>query len=346
MLDNIEAVKNVFKCADEIIQTKPELLTMDGDEIFDELDDGTDGMMHNRWGVLTRVKMQKLKVMDKINNKIVIDFLLGVEERKLLCEYIGFILQYEFEMSLLDILLDSYKLNVHNKILLFVEECIKYEKECFIERIDDILEIISTICSNTNKVRFINNYSELVVKQKQEDIVFQKYFYEYSVDLEQVVEQIGRLLFLYRSVDAKKWLDILIKKESNIYKKMSIKYIERSLYIDITLFEKNFSELEKFCKDVELWKELIPVYIHYMTSESEKKYINEVKKHLIDIKYSDIYQKRICIQELEYKVEESKDCMEVMDNILRISYEKDNQILQCIDQYFEKLFEKDCLEAM
>ena len=132
MIYNLEDVKRMFMDADKIIQSRPELLSMDIDEIFDELNDGTQEMIHNRWGVMTRVKMQELQSID---NEKIIDFLLDVKERNLLCEYIGFILQYEYGVGLLALLLNAYERGVHNEIIPFVEQCIDYEEECFVERL-------------------------------------------------------------------------------------------------------------------------------------------------------------------------------------------------------------------
>lgn len=49
MIHDLEDVKKMFKTTDEIIRERPELLSMNVDEIFDELDDGTPEMIHNRW---------------------------------------------------------------------------------------------------------------------------------------------------------------------------------------------------------------------------------------------------------------------------------------------------------
>ena len=77
MIHDLEDVKKMFKTADEIIQERPELLSMNVDEIFDELDDGTPEMIHNRWGVMTRVKITELTSFD---NKSIIDFFVSIKE--------------------------------------------------------------------------------------------------------------------------------------------------------------------------------------------------------------------------------------------------------------------------
>lgn len=89
MIYDLNKVVEMFRMADGLISENPTLLSMSTDQIFDELDDGTDKMRHIRWGVMTRVKMRELKSFE-IHD--IIDFLLTIEEHNLLAEYIGFIL--------------------------------------------------------------------------------------------------------------------------------------------------------------------------------------------------------------------------------------------------------------
>lgn len=343
MIHDLEDVKRMFVDADKIIQSRPELLSMNIDEIFEELNDGTQEMIHNRWGVMTRVKMQELQVID---NEKIIDFLLGVKERNLLCEYIGFILQYEYGVSLLALLLNSYEKGVHNEIIPFVEHCIEYEKECFIERLDDILAILNSLTKGNEKSQFIHNYSELVVEKEKEEFVFCKFLDDFSETLNQLVYQIGCVLFSKRKETAEKWLEIFLEKDSKIYCKMGISFVERSLYVDVSMFEKHFWFLEKIRLDMELWKQLIPLYTCYMSVNCEKKYEDDVKNQLKMLRESTIDEKRICIQSLEFKVKKSEKCKEIMDVILDNSFEKDNQILSGIDYYFEDFFARDSMSAI
>lgn len=68
----------MFVAADEIITKNPQILQKTTDEIFDELDDGTEEMIHNRWGVMVRARMQKLKSLAYLD---IIDFLLSIKEK-------------------------------------------------------------------------------------------------------------------------------------------------------------------------------------------------------------------------------------------------------------------------
>ena len=49
MIHDLEEVKEMFKMADEIICANPSLLSMSTDQIFDELDDGTQEIFLERY---------------------------------------------------------------------------------------------------------------------------------------------------------------------------------------------------------------------------------------------------------------------------------------------------------
>ena len=85
MIYDLNEVVEMFRMAVGLISENPTLLSMSTDQIFDELDDGTDKMRHIRWGVMTRTKMRELKSFEI---QSIIDFLFEIEEHNLLAEYI------------------------------------------------------------------------------------------------------------------------------------------------------------------------------------------------------------------------------------------------------------------
>lgn len=340
MIHNLEEVKEMFKAADEIIQNNPQLLSMTTDEIFDELDDGTKAMIHNRWGVMTRVKMMDLKSLEF---KEVIDFLATIKERNLLCEYIGYTLQFEKKLSLLELLIESYKAGQVNDVLPFVEHCIEYEGHCLSEKLDDILGIIENIEDGTTRHQLVAGYAILIVREKEEIKVLKKYIKDYSEVLAQLVTQVCIELYRKRIEDAEEWLNIYINEESLWCKEIAIIFLDRSIIYGSKTFERYFDILEqRFCDNELQWEKLIPVYVQYLLNPNEKLYINQVKKRLLSIKNGSINQKRIYLQTVQYSGIQSPDCVEVLEEIISVSFEKDFTILHGLDYYFKEQFEYDC----
>ena len=341
MIYDLEEVKEMFKMADKIILQKPSLLSMSTDQIFEELDDGTQEMIQARWGVMTRVKLKELK---SLQNQEIIDFLLTIKDRNLLSEYIGYVLQDEYDVSLLEVLLESYEMGVQNQILPFVSSCIEYERDCFSEQIEKILRIIAEIDSETDRSLFVNDYAALVVSKKEESLFFERYLLNYSDELKSLVERIGRELYYGQSESVGKWLDIFLNEESEYCRLTGIEFLYWS---DFKTFEKYFKFVEKNFFDNEiLVLKLIPVYVQYLVNQNSLLYREKVKEKLINIKGRSLQQKRECVKSIEYCVNKSQDCKNIMDQITDVSFEKDKLILKNLDYYLKCKFDEDFNKAI
>lgn len=337
MIYNLNEVVEMFSMADGLISEDPTLLSMSTDQIFDELDDGTDKMRHIRWGVMTRAKMRELKSFE---TQDIIDFLLAIEEHNLLAEYIGFILQSEYDISLLELLLEAYQQGVQNQILPFVKDCIEYEKDCFVEQIDKILGLIESIGEESYRYSFVNGYANLVVNKEEETLILEKYISDYSESLKYLVVRIAAELYGKRRENADKWLDIFLNEKSEHCRLMGVEFLYRSIFLDCKSCEKYFDVLETiFCESKVLWEALIPVYARYLISGNNNLYKEIVKKRLCSIKDDDLSKKRQLMQSIGYYIRKSEDYIELIDQIISVSFEKDNQIMQQLDYYLEYKFE-------
>ena len=343
MIYELDKVIEMFRTADRMISEDSTLLSMSTDQIFYKLDDGSDEMRHIRWGVMTRAKMKELKSFEIQN---IISFLCMIEERNLLTEYIGFILQSEHNINLLELLLTAYQQGLHNMILPFVKDCIEYESNCCIGQIDNILELIQSISDDSDKYSFVDRYASLIVNKKEEEPILEKYISNYTEALEYLVIRIGDKLYNKRRGSAEKWLDIFLNKELGHCKQIGVGFLHRSTYLDYKLFEKYFEFLElHFCNDEKLWELLIPIYARYLLNTNSNLFKVRVKRRLYSI-IEDTNKKRIFIQSIGYWVQKSQDCIEIVDQLVSVSFEKDSQLLQGLDYYLKYKFENNVEETI
>lgn len=340
---DLDEIKKMFIDADNLIREKPELLSMHIDQIFDELDDGTSEMRHIRWGVMTRVKMMEVKSFCELD---IINFLMGIKERNLLCRYIGYVLQVECNISLIKLLLKAYESGVHKKILPFAEGWLKYENDCFIDKIDIMLNIIADADSN-DKSRLVIEYGSLVLKCDQEELVLEKYIDGYTETLKFLVNYLLHELYPKKEELAKKWLAIYLNEENAHCKIAGISLLSRSLDFGTEIFENYFSFLEEGMCDVPTyWENLIEAYVRYLECDNNDLYKNEVIKRLVEIKNGSIEEKRFLFQELEYKIKLVEEFPELLENVLSNSFDKDIEVLKATDLYFDYLMENNTHKAM
>ncbi len=344
MIYDLNKVVEMFSLADELISENPTLLSMSMDQIFDELEDEIDKMRYIQWGVMTRAKMRELKSFDIQD---IIDFLLAIEEHNILAEYIGFILQSEHDVSLLELLIEAYQQGVQNQILPFVAECIEYEKDCFVGQIDKILGLMESIGEEAYRYSFVNGYANLVVSKKEETLILEKYISDYSETLKYLITKIGDELYSKQRENAEKWLDIFLNEGLEHCRLMGIEFLNKSTLWNYKLFEKYFKYLEtNFSESGVLWEAMIPIYAHYFVSDNNNLYKENVKERLYNIKDEGLSKKRKLLQSIGYYIRKYEEYIELIDHITNVSFEKDSQILQQLDYYVESKFGEEANKAM
>lgn len=341
MIHDLDKVKKVFVEADNVIKERPELLSMHIDEIFEEFD-GTPEMRHIRWGIMTRAKMTEIK---EYNSGNIIDFMKTITEHNLLCEYIGYVLQTEHHISLNKLLIEAYEHSMHKEVLPFVEECLEYEEDCCVDKIDIILDIIGSV-KDSSKSRLVHSYGLLVLKTDNEEVIFEKYLENYSEALECLVGYLVGGLYPQKETIAKKWLSIFMGEEKPYCKKAGIHLLHRSLIYNTTVFEDYFEMLEQLSENQEYWEQLIGVYTQYIENENNVLYRNKVKERLLRVKDGSLKEKRICVQEIDYRIKRVNEYSEIIQKILEKSFDKDRLILESVDYYFDYMLDENLIKAV
>lgn len=343
MIHDLAEVKTMFDDADKLIEERPELLSMQIDQIFDELNDGTQNMMHIRWGVMTRVKMREI-IAYTVDD--ILDFMIGISERDLLCEYIGFVLQIEHNISLLELLIKANEKNIIKDIFPFVEECIEYEKDCLISQYDAILIILDSL-EDTQKIRFAQGYSSLILAEAEEEFVFEHYLNTYSKSSEFLIEYIIRKIYPSKARLANTWLERFINSNKKHCLIAGGYILRESLYFNVSSFEKFFFLVEeKINADKELWEHLIELYVLYFELGENEDYLDKVKERLVSIKNQGVKEKRICFNAMRYRIKKGNRLSEIFEEILSIPFEKDICILEASDNYLCYLFGNNPLKAI
>lgn len=342
MIHDLDKVKEMFVDADNVIKERPELLSMHIDEIFEEFD-GNPEMRHIRWGIMTRAKMAEIKEYTSGN---IIDFMTNITEHNLLCEYIGYVLQTEYHISLNKLLIEAYENSVHKEVLPFVEACLEYEQDSCVDKVDIILDIIGSV-DDSQKLRLVHGYGSLILKTDNEEFVFEKYIKNYSEALECLVRYLIGELYPQKEEIAKKWLERYMDEEKPYCKKTGIYLLRRSLIYNAITFENYFEVLEEeLCGVQEYWEQLIGVYIQYIENESNVLHRNKVKERLIRVKDGSVKEKGICVQEIDYRIKRANEYSEIIENILDNSFDRDRQILKSTDYYFDYWLDEDMIKAL
>ena len=123
MRNNQAEVEDVLNVGRQILNQHPEMSSLSYDQVLDELDNGTDEMLHYRWGVLAQI------IIDSIANWKIQDLVMYLAKIKcsnLAREYVGYALQCRYDIALEDLVIEAEKQGLFEKIIPYVSRNLSY----------------------------------------------------------------------------------------------------------------------------------------------------------------------------------------------------------------------------
>lgn len=96
MIDDREEIESVLQAGERILLEHPELYDMSLDDVLIKLDDGTEQMLHNRWGVTAWMVVKSLKSFDI---QTLVTQLSEIDSGILTYKYAGYLLQSEYQKA-------------------------------------------------------------------------------------------------------------------------------------------------------------------------------------------------------------------------------------------------------
>ena len=340
MCDERKSVIDLFKKADFLISQRPELMEKTVDELVDYLDDGSEEMKDIRWGIITRVAMRELSSHDYCS---IIDFLKTYKRHTLECRYIGFILQEEFQIDLLELIIEAQKVQQLQAIYPFVKAWIGDGECSHIEEINLIESILKEFSDSVNQRAFLDSVVKIIVKNKEEDILFSLFKTNYSEEKELLTRRIIYILAEKGKTEKiEKWIKELLEESKYCYKKVGI-FCLNVIYPDNSVFEDNIDIVRKCFKIEDLSIELVPVCVNYLKNGNQ--YNSEVldwikiNLHADNIEYIDAIGKSIqFIRKPNVFIEK------IVTQLISIAVSSDNHIWNYLDYLLPQIYENSSKE--
>ena len=335
MIRNREEVESVLNEGEKILLKRPELAEMSIHDMLNELDDGTEQMIHYRWGVAAWLVIKSLKSFE---SKMLVEPLSEVDSGVLTYEYAGYLLQSRYKVSMVELILEAEKCGKFDKIISYVKDNIIYEEKLYEQYIISVLNTMENHKSHNCYRAFLMQYAKHIVDKDAQklvegllDDIDRQIYYDfmqvmrwewYQKDAAEANEVIGRML----------------GRRSVWSKKVAIDYLEASLIYDKAVFHQYFFQVENLIQESEeLWQMLIPVFIKYVlkvcddgTEKLEPVY-KQVLEHLEKISDSSLNIKSSFVQAIQW----TEDIPDKLDNIFKTiishSFNRDRRILDMLD---------------
>lgn len=335
MIGKREEVESVVEEGEKILSKRPELAEMSIHDMLNELDDGTEQMIHYRWGVAAWLVIKSLKSFEP---KMLVEPLSEVDSGVLTYEYTGYLLQSRYKVSMVELILEAEKCGKFDKIIYYVTDNIIYEEKLNEQYIIGILNMIENHKANNYYHAFLTHYAKHIVDMDAQKIVEcllgdldGQVYYDfmrvmrwewYRKDAAKANEVIGRML-----------------GRGNVWsKKVAIDFFEVSLNYGKEVFHQYFFQMESLILESdELWQMLVPIFIKYVIkvyddgTEKLESIYKQVMEHLEEVPNGSLNIKRSFIQAIQW-TEDIPDRMEnIFRKIISNSFNRDQSILNMLD---------------
>lgn len=168
MIRNREEVESALKEGEKILLKRPELAEMSIHDMLNELDDGTEQMIHYRWGVAAWLVVKPLKSFE---SKMLVEPLSKVDSGVLTYEYAGYLLLSKYKVSMVELILNADESGIFDKIISYVTENIIYEEKFCEQYVIKILNMMGNHKEYNSYHDFLIHYAKHVVDKNAQKLV-------------------------------------------------------------------------------------------------------------------------------------------------------------------------------
>ena len=291
-----EDIENVISKSRDILIKHPELKEKDIDVILEMFDDGTDENIKNRWGVAAWITIDSIT---KFEPKALVEQLAEITNGLIIDQYVGYILNKEYNIDLEEIILEADKIGKYNEVLNYVIDNIIFQKAFNSKYFISILQMLNKYSQDNHTLRFLYNYSEYISNFKA---------FQNVADLIGDVE--NEIQYKLMKNIASKWYNFDVNQASNMINKFisslniysqkaAICFIEVGLFYNTEIFEDYFLNLQAMASEKKnLWLDIIPILIEYINKSKVRERIVsiEVLKLLQQVENDSKEAKRVFIE--------------------------------------------------
>jgi hypothetical protein len=351
VIRNREEVESVLKEGKKILSERPELVEMSINDMLNELDDGTEQMIHNRWGVAAWLVIKSLKSFEP---KMLVEPLSKVDSGVLTYEYAGYLLQSKYKVSMVELILEADECGKFDKIISYVTDNIIYEEKLYEQYITKILNMMENHKEYNYYHAFLMHYAKHIV-----DMDAQKLVEELLGDLDGQIHydfmRGMRWEWFQKDVsEANEVIGRMLGRGSVWSKKIAVDFYETSLNYGKEVFHQYFFQMESLIQESEeLWQMLIPIFIKYVikvcdggTEELEPVY-KQVFEYLEKISDGSLNIKSSFVQAIQWTEDIPDKLEDIFKTIISHSFNRDRRILDMLDsRLYRQLTEGNWKEAL
>ena len=327
-----EEIEQVLRRGAEILEERPELRSWDLEAVLNELDDGTQKMLHDRWGAVAHLFLMEISEHDVAS---LVPLLAKKEDRDVICGYVGYLLLTEQHVDLRALLVEAENQGKFDAIVPYVGDNLQYEPDFSGEMLRRLLGILNHHRTSGFYRIVLENCAaqatELGVQaaataclgdlagQAEREflrIIAQQW---YTVDREQVMETVERLFSYVGAWSKMAGFDIL----------------NFSLTVCDADFLRLYPTIEQILQsEPSLRPEAIPMLVEFVCrydrSEQNEETYSKVLMELQEIPDGSLEERRSFLQTIEWKKDRKPVVEAIFQSVICRPFDKDADILNAL----------------
>lgn len=239
------------------------------DQILDVLDDGTQEMIFNRWGVLAQVIIDAITTWE---TKELVEYLAQIECPDLAYEFVGYELQNTHGVILEELLIEASMRGHFDKIVKYVGSNLQYITSHNLQILPIFLEVLEKYGTHRAYHSVLHNYAiGISACDSFQEVVTQLNPISHEIHYH-LLYNMRRYWFTKKPNEANAQIGIFLAQHTIWAWKTALDYCEWNLPCDKTTFEKHYAQIDNLIdSNDEIKIHVIPLLVEYILQTHKEK---------------------------------------------------------------------------
>nr|WP_300808188.1 hypothetical protein [uncultured Acetatifactor sp.] len=337
-----EIIEVLDKCRKKL-QTSPKLCGLNDSEI-QICDFGNDVFCY--WGIIA---YQYISKINSFSYEDLVFFLGEIDEKGSVCNYIAYILQKEYGIRMIKLLIVASQCGKYQQLIPFVEDNLLFESSVELEETKAFLNVI-----DENKYPqmdiLLSDYAKLICNMQKQEEIFRIFMIDKQEIYFKFMSCFCQKVFQIDSETGNRMLATLLQEGKNKVEKVAVDFLDIGIYYGCSIFEQYFDIIHGWMqKDKKLREKLIPIYVVYLKKAEKNDFRNDIIAELYKIPFGVASEKTAFLRAIFDRESLPEYLKPIFDNILSHPFEKDNDVLKLLFRFFsvqKKMEDAEILQSI
>ena len=348
MISERNKIEEVLNYGEMILSQRGDLKNVPFNEILDMFDDGTQEMIHNRWGVLAQVIISSVTSWEI---KALVEYLGKIDCPPLAYEYVGYALQSNHGVVLEELLIEAAGCKYFDTITKYVSSNLQHKRKLHLHLVNPFLMMLEKYKDHSVYHATLHYYAKGIAACDGCLAVVTEIGSVSGEVQYQLIYNLRRYWFIDKSEEAAEQIGLFLSQNTIWAWKAAMDYCEWRIPNDNTILEKYYPKIDELVdRHTELKLHVISLLVEYILQtfqdkEKHTQYPIISSKLKLLLKQVPSAKDRF-LQKIEYINDYPLDIYDIFQDILSVPLTDGSDTLKHLDNCFSFILEKQGYQAV